>query len=318
MRTEGRIVFVELLRSLGGRRLSTFHIGEIYALISSMCFTLTAVCFEQAGKRIGSLYVNLIRLVMAFLLLAIFNYFSRTMFLPIDINSQTWFWLSISGLIGFFLGDLFLFRAYIEIGSRISMLIMISAPPITAIAGFFILGQKISFAELMGMLLAVGGIGLVILTKDHEDNKIKFAHPVKGITYAFIGALGQAFGLIFSKIGIGSYNAFAASQIRIIAGIIGFALVVTIQGKWKGLLASMKEKKSMQFLWVGSFFGPFTGVSLSLLALKYANAGIVATLSSLPPIIIIPAAVFILREKVKLKEIIGVFISVIGVAILFI
>ena len=52
----------------------------------------------------------------------------------------------------------------------------------------------------------------------------------------------------------------------------------------------------------GSIFGPFIGVSLSLLSLQYTSAGISSTITSITPVMIIPFSVLIFKEKVKLKN----------------
>ncbi|HBW38572.1 MAG TPA: EamA family transporter, partial [Desulfosporosinus sp.] len=222
-----------------------------------------------------------------------------------------------SGLIGFVIGDLFLFQAFVQVGSRISMLIMASVPPITTIAGFLIMGERISLLGLTGMLITIAGISLVILTKSSTDKKVKFSHPIKGLVYAFIGALGQAFGLVLSKFGMGSYNPVAATQIRIIAGIIGFTLVITVSKNWENVYNALRDSKAMKNISIGSLFGPFIGVSLSLVAVQYAPTGIVSTIMSITPILIIPVSIFILKEKVFPKEIFGAFITLVGVSLLF-
>ena len=66
-----------------------------------------------------------------------------------------------------------------------------------------------------------------------------------------------------------------------------------------------------------SLFGPVVGVSLSLMAVRYTDAGIASTLMALTPVLIlIPAAVFD-KQKIRFKEILGVTISMIGVALFF-
>lgn len=273
------------------------YLGEIAALVTAICWTITAVAFESAGKRVGSISVNLIRLVMALFLISIFNLFTRGLLLPMDASSSTWFWLFISGTIGFVIGDLFLFQAFVLIGSRLSMLIMSAVPPITAITGFIMMGERISWLGITGMVLTVSGIALVILTRNPDSNMVGFSYPVKGIIYAFIGALGQAFGLVFSKFGMGSYNPFAATQIRIIAAIIGFTLVITITKKWRSVYLAMIDTEALKYISVGSLFGPFIGVSLGLLAVQHAPTGIVSTITSITPILIIPMSIFILKKK---------------------
>jgi drug/metabolite transporter (DMT)-like permease len=100
------------------------HIGELAAFATAICWTATPIAFEAAGKRVGSLTVNFIRLIIAFVLIGLFTLATRGMFLPLDATAVNWTWLTISGMIGFVIGDLFLFEAYVQIGARISLLIM--------------------------------------------------------------------------------------------------------------------------------------------------------------------------------------------------
>lgn len=293
------------------------HIGEIAALITAICWTLNAIAFESAGKKVGSLSVNYIRLFIAFILLSATSFATRGLALPTDANAHTWFWLLISGLLGFVLGDMFLFEAFVEIGSRTSLLITSAAPPITALAGFLIMGEKISLLGLIGMLVTMSGICLVILSRNPVEKKVEFNRPIKGLIYAFLGALGQAFGLVFSKLGMGSYNVFAATQIRLVAAFIGFTVIITARKKWPEIKAAFNNKKAIGEIAIGAVFGPFIGVALSLLALRYTAAGIVSSITSISPIIIIPASIMIFKEKVLPKEILGAFISIVGVMLLF-
>lgn len=292
------------------------HPGELAALATAACWTVTAMSFEHAGKKIGSGPLNLIRLVLGFLFLSLFLFIFRGSPYPADAGLESWLWLSLSGLVGFVIGDLLLFQAFVLIGSRISMLMMSLAPPFTAIMAWFIWGETLTGRNLIGMVLTLTGISLVILKKD-GTRKLKLSHPLKGILLALGGALGQASGLILSKQGMGDYNAFAATQIRILSGIAGFFLLFLITGRlgpvWKGL----KNGRAMAHIAVGSFFGPFLGVSLSLLALKYTAAGVAATLTSITPILIIPPAIIFLKEKVGFLEILGSAVAIAGVAFQF-
>ncbi len=73
----------------------------------------------------------------------------------------------------------------------------------------------------------------------------------------------------------------------------------------------------MTSLAMGSVFGPFLGVSFSLLAIQHTNTGIAATIMAIVPVLIIPPAVLFFKEKVNTREIIGAFIAIAGVALLF-
>lgn len=294
------------------------YFGEISALITAIFWTFSPIAFEQSSKRVGSLSVNFIKLLIAFLLIGIFTLITKGSFLPIDATINNWSWLCISGVIGFVVGDFFLFEAYVQIGARLSMLIMATVPILSALADYIIVGQKLTIVDSVGMLIAISGIGIVIFVKEEGPQTVKLSKPLKGLFYAFMGAIGQAVGLIFSKIGMGSYDAFSSTQIRIIAGIIGFSIVITYLKKWKYIFNAFKDIKAMKYITIGSFFGPFLGVSLSLLALKYTATGIVSTITSISPVLIIPISIIIFHERVTKKEILGAIISIIGICILFI
>ncbi len=293
------------------------HLGEFAALLTAMFWTVSALSFESAGKKVGSLSVNFIRLIVGLILLSTYTLISRGMFLPLDASRSTWIWLIISGLIGFVIGDLFLFQAYIEVGSRISMLVMSFVPPITALISFIVFGERLTRTNLIGMGITVLGIAIVVLKKKEGEGRMQFSHPIKGLIFAFLGALGQAFGTILSKFGMKDYNPFAATQIRIIAGIIGFSILILIMKKHSNLIVAVKNTSALKRISLGALFGPFLGVSFSLLAIQHTTAGVAATITAIVPVLIIPPAIILLKEKITPKEVIGSIITILGVGILF-
>lgn len=292
------------------------NIGELAALATAFSWTLVGIFFGKASSRIGSLSVNFIKLVFGFAFLTVTALITRGVPFPTDASVHNWTWLTVSGIIGFFIGDFFMLKAYIEVGVRISLLMMATSPPMAALLGYFLLGEKLSLSGVIGMMVTIMGIVIVVMSRDRGGQGVRMKYSPRGLFYAFMGALGQATGLIFSKVGLLDYNTFAATQIRIIAGFISFVVFVTIMGRWGELKLAIKDKEAIKYTLYGSFFGPFLGVSMSLVALRYTTAGIASTITSITPITIIPFSIFLFKEKVKPSEIFGAFVSVAGVAIL--
>lgn len=293
------------------------HFGEIASLLVAVFWSITALSFEYASKSVGSLPVNFIRLVLAFIFLMLLNLILRGSALPADASVHNWIWLSVSGLIGFVLGDFFLFKSYAIIGSWFAMLIMTLAPPMAAVFGWILLGEKLSLQAIAGMLITLSGISLAIFKPDKISKKLRLNKPLPGIVFACAGAFGQALGLVFSKYGMQGYNPFAATQIRILAGIAGFTLVISFSRRWLSVKHATKNKKALAGISTGSFFGPFLGVSFSLVAIKYTSTGIASTIMALVPIFIIPFSIILFNHKITLHEILGTVISLCGVAIFF-
>lgn len=299
------------------------YFGEIAALMTTVSWTVSSLAFESAGKKVGSLSVNLIRLVLAFSFFVLLNYFRRGLFLPLDAGPDCWLWLTLSGMVGFLIGDLLLFKAFTVIGARISMLINALSPPITAIVSWFVLGEVLSPMNWLGMAITLGGISIVILKHEKKETdtnswgKLTTSYNLKGILLALGGAVGQGICLVLSKKGMGTYDAFAAAHIRVIAGMIGFAIMILILRRQGNVVKAIQHKPAMKRIALGAVFGPFLGVGLSLIALQHTEAGIAATLMSIVPVLIIAPAILIFHEKVNWKEIIGAVITVCGVALFF-
>ncbi|MFZ4521753.1 MAG: DMT family transporter [Bacteroidales bacterium] len=299
------------------------HPGELAALLTAVFWTITALAFEAASRKIGSMVVNLLRLVAGFCFLTIFVFFYRGVLFPVDASPHAWLYLTLSGLIGFVFGDLCLFQAFVVVGARISMLLMALAPPMTALIGWVVLGETLSWKSWVGMTLTIAGIALVVLKRHtaEESNggirKIKFNYPLWGILLGLGGAAGQAIGLVLSKVGMQGYDTFASTQIRVIAGIAGFSVLFFIMGYWKQAYRALSLRKPMLQLSLGAFFGPFLGVSFSLISIKYADTGIASTIMAIVPVLIIPPSMILYKEKVTFKEVAGAVLAVGGVAMFF-
>ena len=256
------------------------HPGEIAGIITAICWTASALSFSLATRRAGSLAVNITRLVLAMGMFLVWSKIMRGLWTPMDASPEAWKWLSISGFIGFVAGDYCLFKSYSYQSAKLSMLIMSLAPPVAALSGALILHERLTWLNGLGMLLVLGGIAIVILKRpESETNKSRLNYPVKGLLLALGGAVGQGIGAVFSKLGMGNYDPFASSQIRVITGILGFIVIITLAKQWRPVSFSLRNNKAMGPLLIGSFFGPFLGVSLSLFAFQYTSVGIASTLT---------------------------------------
>ncbi len=298
--------------------------GKLAAFGAACFWTVSALMFERGTRRIGSLSVNILKLALASLFLVALSLVLRGFALPYGASPRTLLLLSVSGLIGFVFGDIFLFSSYPIIGSRIAMLIQASVPPITALIEWVFLGEMMSLKKLCGMALTVGGIALVVMRRGtakpagRSEVSSPAGYPLKGIIYAFLGAVGQSVGLILSKAGIGSYDPVAGTQVRIFAGLAGFCILALFMGRLPSVARSYADRKAVGFTAIGSVFGPFLGVTLSMIAVQNTDAGTASTLMALTPILMIPPSVIFLGQKIRITDVAGTLFAVGGTALFFI
>ena len=288
------------------------HIGEFAGLGVAVCWTISALFFEKAGHKIGSLSVNFIRLLFAIGFLGITTLVSRGIFFPTDATGYQWFWLGLSGFIGFFLGDMLLFQSYMVIGSRTATLVMSLAPMLTAIIGWFFLDEILAPKSIIAIIVSLSGIIIAI-----SNRKMRLNIPFKGFLLAFGGALGQAVGLILSKKGMGHYDPVSATQIRAIFGLISFGILITVLRRWPKIQQAFTHTSAMKSVTVGAIFGPFIGVALGLFAIQQTKTGIASTLMALVPVFIILPSSIMFKEKIKPQQVIGAVISIAGATMFF-
>lgn len=306
------------------------HLGEAIALLSAVSCTITALYASEASGRLGTMTVNVIRLVLASVFLAALLWVTTGSPYPLYADGKTWTFLILSAAVGYVFGDYCLFSSYLVIGPKTGQLFMTLAPPIAAVAGWAILGETLSLNALIAMAVTICGIVISIISGG--DGKIRLDIPVKGIILGIGAGLGQGIGLVLSKIGMQHYSAaipadapammdemmpFASTMIRALAGGLGFLFIMCLMKTTSELKEGFRDRKGMKYAVMTTLTGPVIGVSLSLMAVRHTNTGIASTLMALTPVLIILPYSIIYRQKVSLKEIIGVVISMTGVGMFF-
>lgn len=311
--------------------MSMHYLGEAISLAVAVSWTVTALFAEVGSKRLGSLQMNVIRMILSLVMLGATLWWFTGSPYPLYADGKTWLWLSMSGFVGYLLGDYCLFNSYIWIGSRFGQLFMTLAPPTAALFGWMLLGETLAWNALLGMLVTLTGIGISVLNKG-ESQKLSLKLPLKGVLYGIGAGVGQGIGLVLSKVGMNFYEGaipageelvtdlvpFASTFIRAVTGAIGFLCVMGFQRQFHTLATSVRDRKGMNAALWATITGPFIGVSLSLMAVQYTEAGIASTLMALTPVLILWPAHLFFGQQVTFKEVIGACISVIGVSLFFI
>ena len=293
-------------------------LGEIAALTTSICWSFTSIFFTIAGREVGSVIVNRTRLLLASCYLIVLHSIFYGNPLPVEAEPYRWWWLGISGIIGLIIGDAMLFQAFVIIGPRLSMLLMSLVPIISTLFAWIFLHEVLAVAEMFAILLTVGGIIWVVLERKNGMPVWQTRNYLPGILFGIGGAFGQALALITAKKGLlGEFSALSANLIRIIAATVIFWVYSFARGTVKSNLIFWKNRTARFAILGGSIVGPFLGIWLSLIAIKYTHIGIASTLMALPPIFLIPLTYWIFKEQSTWRVIIGTIIASIGVAIIF-
>lgn len=302
------------------------NLGEIAALLTAICYSISSLFFTEAGKKFGALISNRLRLVFAIILLAIIHWIVFGIPIPYNAGSDRWFWLGISGIVGLTIGDLFLFQAYISLGPRIGLLFLSLSPALASILAWLFLDEILSWGNILGIVLTLVGITVVVLESHPKENlpsengsRVFHKYNIRGIVSGLIAATGQALGVVLAKFGLrDNFPALSGNVIRMTAAFLAIWFVTILQRQVKATVQQANSQRSgLLFVLGGAVFGPLIGVSLSLFAIQNTNIGIASTIIALPPIFLLPVGYYILKEHITWRAIWGTITAVTGVGLLF-
>ena len=296
-------------------------LGELLALASSICFSIGPTFNTLAGRYVGAISVNRVRLVITTLLLLLMHWIVLGNPYPFAAFPQRWIWLTVSGISSLVIADTLLFAAFEHIGARLTMLINTLSPIISAVLAWIFLDEMLSGLELIGMAITISGVGWVVASSGNGLRNGREASPeiLKGAVLALGAALMHAVGATAAKRGLlGDFPVLSGHMIRMSMAMLVLVGLTMLQGQVRPTLARFRDKPgAMKHVVLAAIAGPFIGMWLSLSAVQLTNVGIATTLSSLPPVLLIPVGYFIFHEKFGWSEIIGTFVTMAGVALIF-
>jgi len=306
------------------------YLGETAGLAVAFLWALTSVFFAEAGRLIGSFRVNVIRLLIAVGIYTALLLLTEGRLFPEDLNSRQLFWLALSGLVGLVIGDGCGFKALVMIGPRLTTLMYSAAPILAVIIAWLFLDERLGSWSLLGIALTVFGISWVVLERRGKGIAMPSGanniHPdagtlAKGVLLGLGAAAGQALGLVMAKYAMvgagGNVEPLPASFIRMATAMVAIWILAGLRGRLPSVVSALRQKRPVTFCAAGAVVGPFLGVWMSLVAVKYIATGVAATLNAMVPVAIIPLVVFYYKEKVSLRAFVGAVVAVLGVAVLF-
>lgn len=296
------------------------YIFEIAALGAALCWTIGGIIATASSRHLGAFAFTRLRMSQVFVMLLLIVAFTGSWRSVISMDQIIV--LALSGLVGIFLGDIALFATLRRIGPRRTAVMFSSNGPISAMIGFFVLGEVLQPVVFFGVVLVVVGVVVVILNRQPvgEVHELEKSHG--NMTWAvfcgLLAATGQAAGAVIAKpILEQGVDPFAASLIRVAAAVICLYLVMILP--LKGVRAQNPYTK--KYFWqtaLSGFLGMAIGMSLLLFALKGGKVGVVTTLSSITPVLILPIIWWQTKKCPSIYAWLGALVVVVGSALIFV
>ena len=277
---------------------------------------MVALSATRIVRYFGSYNYNLLRLLGIIVFLFPYVYINWE---SIYFNQSIFSAIVLSSIIGIIIGDTFLFICLKRLGPRRQALLFSMQIPFTIILAEVFLQTLPSLIELIGCSLIFLGILIAIqFNKTIPDDDLE---NIQGNKYAglFAGiglALCQSIGIILMKPALESTDPIIVSYLRVIvAAVIMFGSLFFIKNN--RLWERMKDIKKTGFSIFLGFMGMGVGMTMLIVALKNGNPGVISTLSSTMPIMIIPILWVVTKNYAGHLAVVGAALTCVGTGIVF-
>jgi drug/metabolite transporter (DMT)-like permease len=292
--------------------------GEFAALGTAVCWASGSNLFAAAGRRMGAVVLNRLRITVACVFLGTALLITRGSPWPVWATPAQVGLLALSGLIGFVFGDTWYFRSLVSLGPGRAALIASLAPLFTTAIAWPVLHETPGPLTLIGMTVTLAGIAIVLQPRAGREAPRAHGSAAAGVLAGVLGALGQAGGYVLSKMALRSgLDPLSATVVRIVAAAAAVWAIALLQGGVGRSLDALRDRRAASFMVGGAFSGPFLGVTLSLTALKFIETGVAASITAIYPVLTLLLASRFHGERLTRRALAGTLVAVAGVVVLF-
>ena len=290
--------------------------GQMMALCAAMLGAIGSNLYAKLGDRLSSDMIGCIRMYLALPLAFVMMWLSGQS-IPSGVPFSAYSSILSSGLIGFFLCDLFMFKAIVDFGPRETAVVMTFNPALTALAAFLLMGESLSTRQVAGMAVTVSGI-LIMVCGEGRRERTASSRLLPGLFCAIIAAFLQTVADITAKLSISELPVVSSNALRVAGGFVAWAILSIAKRKDYSLqMRVFNDAKYNLIMILAVIAGPVLGTTLSLGAMSKAPVGIVKSIVNSSPVFMIPIDYYFRKKKLTLLSVSGTIISVAGVMLLF-
>jgi len=287
--------------------------GDLVALAAALGWAVTTVMARYISRAIPSVWYNALRTTIASAAMLVIAPWTLA---HADLSNVTLFGLSllmVSVLAGFTLGDTAFFEAMRRIGVARAAPIAGCHPLVTALLAVAFLGEPITLALMLGVVVI--GIGVWLITTDKTANAVPTRGVgnglLVGVLLALFAAVAWAASTVMVSPALREMDPLVASTVRLPFATVVLLLVATRLGR---LDSRRLELKRGTIGWLVAA-GVMTAVSagLFLWSVDVVGAARTAAISSASPVFSATIAVLLLGEQMTARLALGMGVSLLGV-----
>jgi drug/metabolite transporter (DMT)-like permease len=289
--------------------------GEFAALSAACIWAVAAVIYTGVGRQLSPLMLNLVKGVIAIVLLILTLLIQGELLPSVPITAVIL--LGLSGVVGIGLGDTAYFEALNCLGARRTLILESLAPPLAAVLALVFLQEQLTTRAWSGIALTILGVTWVVVERV-PDNVQPSLQPLRGVLFGLLAALSQASGAVLSRAALAgtTISPLWSATVRITGGVLLLVPWIIVQRRSLRELKPLQSRQLLTTVLGTAFASTYLGIWLQQTSLKYAATGIAQSLTSTSPLFVLPIA-FAMGDRVSFRSVVGVLIALGGIGLLF-
>ena len=285
---------------------------DLAALAAAFSIALSNLISPAAIRHLGPVVFNCWRLGAALLALLMLVALQGDWKLPSNGQLSA---LVVSGVIGIVIGDSCIYAAIARLGPRQSAVLYTTWAPFAALLGYVILGETLSPTKILGIGLVAIGIMLAITYRDRKSSGVLEeiqGSATAGVLFGVLSGICAAGAVLIARpVVADGIDPATAAAIRAATGLIGLLILSRMPGfRGRGRITAGIALRSA----ASGLLGMGAGMTLVLFALSARPVGVVSTLSSMTPVLILPLVWLASGTRPAAAAWIGAAIAVAGVS----
>ena len=290
---------------------------DLFALGAAACWAIGSVMSVTPSRHLGAIAFTRWRMAMVALMLWAVVAVQGSWH---SFDTHAWGVMAVSGLVGIFIGDTALFSAINRLGPRRAGVLFATHAAFSAVLGFALLGERMNLQALLGGVLTLAGVMLAILLGRHKDEthawEADHGQVRVGVALALLAALCQAVGSLIAKPVMAlQVDPIMASAVRVTVATAAHA-VLLLAGFQAARADRAPTTRVLLQTGLNGFIAMGIGMTLVLLALEKGDVGMVAILSSVSPILVLPLLWLQLKRAPAPGAWLGAILTVVGTALI--
>lgn len=245
-------------------------------------FALGGSVFTKFSRQISPLWMNVFKLFVGVICFLVASLIVKQghLFIP---TWKVFLLLFGSGLVGLFLGDLFLLMGFHKIGPARAMMLYAFQPVFVGIWSYFLFSQALSGKQMLAVLFLI----LCMFTMSYEQFRIGGSWEIRGLLYAVIGIILDGTGIVATRLAFEESSAMGSFEANFYRGVGAFVGFLIIKLRWKrGLFKEFRrlDKKEKWMVIGGSVLGTFISLAFWLQAISVGTLATVTALGGSTPL----------------------------------